>query len=184
MTKPEKPKPKPPAAVAETLVNDAAANAAVFDSRAFLEQATQRPGVYQMLAADESVLYVGKAKNLKNRLSSYFRDHGLAVKTRALVNRIADIQITVTGSETEALLLEQNLIKEYRPPYNVLLRDDKSYLYVFISADKPYPRLAYGRGKGNHQKGRFFGPFPSAHAAKETLVLMQKMFHLEHTFRS
>ena len=91
---------------------------------------------------------------------------------------MANIETIITRSETEALLLEQNLIKEYRPPYNVLLRDDKSYLYVFISADKPYPRLAYGRGKGNHQKGRFFGPFPSAHAAKETLVLMQKMFQV------
>ncbi|GAF53395.1 excinuclease ABC subunit C [Psychrobacter sp. JCM 18900] len=92
--------------------------------------------------------------------------------------RIHNIETIITRSETEALLLEQNLIKEHRPPYNVLLRDDKSYLYVFISADKPYPRLAYGRGKGNHQKGRFFGPFPSAHAAKETLVLMQKMFQM------
>ena len=136
------------------------------------------PGVYKMLGKNGDILYVGKAKSLKSRVNSYFAKTIDHPKTRALVARIHDIETIITRSETEALLLEQNLIKEYRPPYNVLLRDDKSYLYVFISADKPYPRLAYGRGKGNHQKGRFFGPFPSAHAAKETLVLMQKMFQM------
>lgn len=136
------------------------------------------PGVYKMLGKNGDILYVGKAKSLKSRMNSYFAKTIDHPKTRALVARIHNIETIITRSETEALLLEQNLIKEYRPPYNVLLRDDKSYLYVFISADKPYPRLAYGRGKGNHQKGRFFGPFPSAHAAKETLVLMQKMFQM------
>ena len=136
------------------------------------------PGVYKMLGKNGDILYVGKAKSLKSRVNSYFAKTIDHPKTRALVARIHNIETIITRSETEALLLEQNLIKEYRPPYNVLLRDDKSYLYVFISADKPYPRLAYGRGKGNHQKGRFFGPFPSAHAAKETLVLMQKMFQM------
>jgi excinuclease ABC subunit C len=136
------------------------------------------PGVYKMLGKNGDILYVGKAKSLKSRVNSYFAKTIDHPKTRALVARIHNIETIITRSETEALLLEQNLIKEYRPPYNVLLRDDKSYLYVFISADKPYPRLAYGRGKGNHQKGRFFGPFPSAHAAKETLALMQKMFQV------
>ena len=136
------------------------------------------PGVYKMLGKNGDILYVGKAKSLKSRVNSYFAKTIDHPKTRALVARIHNIETIITRSETEALLLEQNLIKEYRSPYNVLLRDDKSYLYVFISADKPYPRLAYGRGKGNHQKGRFFGPFPSAHAAKETLVLMQKMFQM------
>ena len=136
------------------------------------------PGVYKMLGKNGDILYVGRAKSLKSRVNSYFAKTIDHPKTRALVARIHNIETIITRSETEALLLEQNLIKEYRPPYNVLLRDDKSYLYVFISADKPYPRLAYGRGKGNHQKGRFFGPFPSAHAAKETLVLMQKMFQM------
>lgn len=114
------------------------------------------PGVYKMLDKNGDILYVGKAKSLKNRVNSYFAKTIDHPKTRALVQRIHHIDTIITRSETEALLLEQNLIKEYRPPYNVLLRDDKSYLYVFISADKPYPRLAYGRGKGNHQKGRFF----------------------------
>lgn len=136
------------------------------------------PGVYKMLGKNGDILYVGKAKSLKSRVNSYFAKTIDHPKTRALVARIHDIETIITRSETEALLLEQNLIKEHRPPYNVLLRDDKSYLYVFISADKPYPRLAFGRGKGNHQKGRFFGPFTSAHAAKETLVLMQKMFQM------
>ncbi len=136
------------------------------------------PGAYKMLGKNDDILYVGKAKSLKSRVNSYFAKTIDHPKTRALVARIHNIETIITRSETEALLLEQNLIKEYRPPYNVLLRDDKSYLYVFISADKPYPRLAYGRGKGNHQKGRFFGPFPSAHAAKETLALMQKMFQV------
>lgn len=136
------------------------------------------PGVYKMLDKHGGILYVGKAKSLKNRVNSYFAKTIDHPKTRALVSRIHDIETLITRGETEALLLEQNLIKEHRPPYNVVLRDDKSYLYVFISADKPYPRLAYDRGKGNHQKGRFFGPFPSAHAAKETLMMMKKMFQM------
>lgn len=134
------------------------------------------PGVYKMLGKNGDIIYVGKAKSLKNRVSSYFAKTIDHPKTRAMVQRIDNIETIITRSETEALLLEQNLIKLHRPPYNVLLRDDKSYLYVFISADKPYPRLAYGRGKGQHQKGKFFGPFPSAHAAKQTLLMMQKMF--------
>ncbi|MGP4717025.1 excinuclease ABC subunit UvrC [Psychrobacter sp. T6-6] len=154
----------------------------VDDEKARLKHLIKRlpnlPGVYKMLGKNGDILYVGKAKSLKSRVNSYFAKTIDHPKTRALVARIHNIETIITRSETEALLLEQNLIKEHRPPYNVLLRDDKSYLYVFISADKPYPRLAYGRGKGNHQKGRFFGPFPSAHAAKETLVLMQKMFQM------
>ncbi len=128
-----------------------------------------------MLGKNGDILYVGKAKSLKNRVNSYFAKTIDHPKTRALVQRIDNIETIITRSETEALLLEQNLIKLHRPPYNVLLRDDKSYLYVFVSTDK-FPRLAYGRGKGQHQKGKFFGPFPSAHSAKQTLLLMQKMF--------
>lgn len=140
-----------------------------------LKQLPNLPGVYKMLGKNGEILYIGKAKSLKNRVSSYFAKTIEHPKTRALVQRIDNIETILTRSETEALLLEQNLIKQHRPPYNVLLRDDKSYLYVFVSADK-FPRLAYGRGKGNHQKGRFFGPFPSAQSAKQTLDLMQKMF--------
>ena len=154
--------------------------AATADRKARLDHLIKRlpnlPGVYKMLGKNGDIIYVGKAKSLKSRVNSYFVKTIDHPKTRALVQRIDNIETIITRSETEALLLEQNLIKLHRPPYNVLLRDDKSYLYVFISADKPYPRLAYGRGKGQHQKGRFFGPFPSAHAAKQTLLMMQKMF--------
>lgn len=154
--------------------------AATADRKARLDHLIKRlpnlPGVYKMLGKNGDIIYVGKAKSLKSRVNSYFAKTIDHPKTRALVQRIDNIKTIITRSETEALLLEQNLIKLHRPPYNVLLRDDKSYLYVFISADKPYPRLAYGRGKGQHQKGRFFGPFPSAHAAKQTLLMMQKMF--------
>ncbi|MEH6814376.1 MAG: excinuclease ABC subunit UvrC, partial [Motiliproteus sp.] len=150
---------------------------AVFDSKGFLEQTTKRPGVYQMLSASGDVLYVGKAKNLKNRLSSYFRSSGLAVKTEALVQRIADVQVTITGSETEALLLEQNLIKKLRPPYNILLRDDKSYPYIFISDNHDYPAIQFHRG-ARKRKGRYFGPFPSSGAVRESLNLLQKIFRI------
>ena len=102
-----------------------------FDAESFLKQLTRRSGVYQMMGADGEVLYVGKAKNLKSRVTSYFRSAGLTTKTIALVNRINDIQVTVTSTEVDALLLEHNLIKEHRPPYNVLLKDDKSYPYIF-----------------------------------------------------
>ncbi len=133
------------------------------------------PGVYKMLGKDAEILYVGKAKSLKNRVNSYFAKTITHPKTQALVERIYDIELVITRSETEALLLEQNLIKAHRPPYNVILRDDKSYLYIYLSTDA-YPRLAMGRGKGNHAQGRFFGPYPSSTTAKEMVLLMQKMF--------
>ncbi|WP_323843198.1 excinuclease ABC subunit UvrC [Moraxella sp. Pampa] len=142
---------------------------------AILKSLPNLPGVYKMLGKNGEILYVGKAKSLKNRVSSYFAKTIEHPKTRALVQRIYDIQIIIVRGETEALLLEQNLIKEHRPPYNVILRDDKSYLYVFMSTDK-FPRLGFGRGKGNHVHGRFFGPYPSAAGAKEALLLMQKLF--------
>lgn len=135
-------------------------------------------GVYKMLGQHGELLYIGKAKNLKHRVSSYFAKHIDHPKTQALVQRIANIEILLTRSETEALLLEQNLIKAHRPPYNIMLRDDKSYLYIFVSTDQPYPRLASGRGKGKHKIGQFFGPFPSAQYVKETLLTLQKLFYV------
>ena len=148
-----------------------------FDSAAFLKQLTKRPGVYQMYDAQEKLLYIGKAKNLKNRVSSYFRATGLSVKTRSLVAKIADVQITVTNSETEALLLEQNLIKEYRPPYNILLRDDKSYPYIFISDKDTYPAVRFSRG-AKRKSGKYFGPYPSGGAVRDSLNLLQKIFRI------
>ena len=139
---------------------------------------TTLPGVYRMLGKSGELLYVGKAKNLKNRVSSYFVKNIEHPKTLALVARIYDIETLIVRSETEALLLEQNLIKLHRPPYNIMLRDDKSYVYIFVSADKPYPRIASGRGKGKHQAGKFFGPYPSAYNARDTLVVLQKLFNV------
>lgn len=145
-----------------------------FDSSAFLATCSGRPGVYRMFDSEARLLYVGKAKNLKKRLSSYFRKTGQAPKTAALVARIAQIETTITANETEALLLEQTLIKEWRPPYNILLRDDKSYPYVFLS-DGDFPRLGIHRG-AKKAKGRYFGPYPSALAIRESLSLLQKTF--------
>lgn len=145
-----------------------------FDSSAFLATSSGRPGVYRMFDADAKLLYVGKAKNLKKRLASYFRKTGLAPKTAALVAKIAQIETTITANETEALLLEQTLIKQWRPPYNILLRDDKSYPYVFLS-DGEFPRLSIHRG-AKKLKGRYFGPYPSAGAIRESLSLLQKTF--------
>ena len=145
-----------------------------FDSSAFLASCSGRPGVYRMFDADAKLLYVGKAKNLKKRLASYFRKTGQAPKTAALVAKIAQIETTITANETEALLLEQTLIKQWRPPYNILLRDDKSYPYVFLSSGD-FPRLSIHRG-AKKEPGRYFGPYPSAGAIRESLSLLQKTF--------
>jgi excinuclease ABC subunit C len=135
------------------------------------------PGVYRMLGKDGEVLYVGKAKALRNRVSSYFLKTVDSAKTRALVAKICDIEITVTASETEALLLEQTLIKELQPPYNILLRDDKSYPYIFISQGEDYPRITFHRGS-RQQKGHYFGPYPGSQAVRDSLQLLQKLFQV------
>lgn len=145
-----------------------------FDSKHFVSHLTTRPGVYRMYDEQGGLLYVGKAKNLKNRVASYFRPTGLTTKTMALVSRIHHIEIAVTKSETEALLLEQTLIKQHRPPYNILLRDDKSYPYILLS-NHQHPALLFRRGDKVKQ-GTLFGPFPSGTAVKESLNTMQKVF--------
>ena len=145
-----------------------------FDAKAFLKTVTSQPGVYRMYDAGGTVIYVGKAKDLKKRLSSYFRSNLASRKTEALVAQIQQIDVTVTHTETEALLLEHNYIKLYQPRYNVLLRDDKSYPFIFLSGDT-HPRLAMHRG-AKHAKGEYFGPFPNGYAVRETLALLQKIF--------
>ncbi|MFT7267612.1 MAG: excinuclease ABC subunit C [Porticoccus sp.] len=146
-----------------------------FDAQSFLKGLTQRPGVYQMLGENGTVLYIGKAKNLRKRVSSYFSKTGLSIKTQALVNRIITIDVTVTQTEIEALLLEQNLIKQNLPPYNILLRDDKSYPYIFLSDQDEYPQLALHRGS-KRRLGSYFGPFPSVQAVRESMSFLQKTF--------
>ncbi len=148
-----------------------------FDSARFLKSVTGAPGVYRMLDAKGDILYVGKARNLKKRLASYFRDSEPNPKTRVMRGQIADIQVTVTHTEAEALLLENNLIKQHRPRYNVVLRDDKSYPYIRLDTGHAFPRLMLYRGR-RKEKGRYFGPYPSAHSARESVNLLQKLFLL------
>jgi excinuclease ABC subunit C len=148
-----------------------------FDHQAFLKTVTGKPGVYQMLDGAGTVLYVGKAKHLKKRISSYFRGGAVAIKTAAMVARVRQIEVTVTNTEAEALLLEQNLIKQYAPPYNILLRDDKSYPYIYLASDQKFPRLSFHRG-AKSGKGRYFGPYPSASAVRESLNFLQKVFRI------
>ena len=147
---------------------------AKFDPQAFISHLTHQPGVYRMYDSDGVVIYVGKAKDLRKRVSSYFRKQLDAVKTRALVKNIASMDVTVTNSETEALILENSFIKKHRPRYNVLLRDDKSYPYIFVS-DHEHPRIAFHRGT-KREKGEYFGPFPNGYAVRESLRLLQKLF--------
>ena len=152
-----------------------AAETPEFDVKAFLKNLTQRPGIYKMLNTKGDIIYIGKAKNLKNRVSSYFRSQSASPKQMAMVAKVAGIEVTVTHTEGEALLLESQLIKQYKPRYNISLRDDKSYPYVFISSYHDFPQLSYHRGS-KKRKGKYFGPYPSASAVKETLKLLQKIF--------
>ena len=146
-----------------------------FASKSFIDSLTQRAGTYQMMDSDGAVLYVGKAKNLKKRVSSYFRKSGISAKTSALVKRISDIDITVTETETEALILEQNLIKKHRPAFNILMRDDKSYPYILLTDKDQWPRLSFHRGP-KKQQGTYFGPYPSVNSVRESMSLLQKVF--------
>lgn len=150
-----------------------------FDAKHFLKTVSSAPGVYRMLDVEGETLYIGKAKRLKARLASYFRG-ALNAKTQALVGRIDAIEVTVTRSETEALLMEQSLIKALRPPYNILLRDDKSYPFVFVSDRHSYPALEYKRARERRGDGRYLGPYPSSGAVRESLSLMQKIFRIRN----
>jgi excinuclease ABC subunit C len=146
-----------------------------FDEKSFLRSLTHRPGVYRMLNAKHKVIYVGKARDLKKRVSSYFNRSHDSVKTAAMMESVANVEVTVTNTEAEALILEYNLIKQNKPRFNVILRDDKSYPYIYVSTRHSFPRLQFHRGprKG---KGRYFGPYPSTRAVRQTLNELQKLF--------
>ena len=140
------------------------------------KQLPSLPGIYQMIDAQGVPIYVGKARILKKRVASYFsKTDSHPPKVSAMVKVTDHFIITVTKNETEALILESNLIKDLRPRYNVLLRDDKSYPYIYADSKHPFPRLKFHRGKKN-KYGRYFGPFPNVTAVRETLSLLQKLF--------
>lgn len=146
-----------------------------FDGKAFVKNLTTSPGVYRYFDVDGDLLYVGKAGNLKKRVGSYFLKPRMEPRIAAMVAQIARVEITLTRTEGEALLLESQLIKSLKPRYNILLRDDKSYPYIYLSGGEDYPRLAFHRGARN-MPGRYFGPYPSTFAVRESLNLMQKLF--------
>ena len=147
-----------------------------FNPKKFIKSLTSRPGIYCMKNSEGKIIYVGKAKNLRKRVASYFnRIDSQTIKNQVMIKQIDNIDVTVTQTENEALILENNFIKEYKPKYNIIFRDDKSYPYIFLSTKHKYPRFYYHRGslKG---EGKYFGPFPSAGAVKKSLNLIQKLF--------
>ena len=153
--------------------------ASQFDAKSFVDSLPVRPGVYRMLDADGEILYVGKARNLKSRVSSYFQPSNVHPKVQALVAKTARMEVTITNSDTEALLLEFNLIKKHRPRFNVVLRDDKSFPFLHLETQHDFPRLSFYRGS-RKEPGRFFGPYPSAGAVRESLQQLQKLFRLRN----
>ncbi len=166
----------PDDATIKTSQNAAQQAIELFDHKAFLASVSEQAGIYRMYNGEQTIIYVGKAKNLKKRLSSYFRKDVGSIKTKALVKQICAIDVTLTHTESEALILENNFIKKYQPKYNILLRDDKSYPYLLITTHK-HPKLGLHRG-GKRIKGDYFGPYPTVGAVWESLRLMQKIFPL------
>ena len=149
--------------------------APAFDGKSFVRSLSSSPGVYRHFDAAGELLYVGKASNLRKRVGSYFLRPPKEPRIAAMVAQIARVEVTVTRTEGEALLLESQLIKSLKPRYNILLRDDKSYPYIYLSTGEDYPRIGFHRG-ARTRPGRYFGPYPSAYAVRESLNLMQKLF--------
>ncbi|HTB89263.1 MAG TPA: excinuclease ABC subunit UvrC [Steroidobacteraceae bacterium] len=150
-----------------------------FDAKVFVDSLPGRPGVYRMLDGDGQILYVGKARNLKSRVGSYFQPSNVQPKVQALIAKTANMEVTITNSDTEALLLEYNLIKKHRPRFNVVLRDDKSFPYLHLETQHEFPRLNFYRGS-RKEPGKYFGPYPSAGAVRDTLQQLQKLFRIRN----
>jgi len=150
-----------------------------FDAKTFVDSLPGRPGVYRMLDAHGEILYVGKARNLKNRVGSYFQPSNVQPKVQALIAKTVNMEVTITNSDTEALLLEFNLIKKHRPRFNVVLRDDKSFPYLHLETQHEFPRLNFYRGS-RKEPGKYFGPYPSAGAVRDTLQQLQKLFRIRN----
>ena len=150
-----------------------------FDAKVFVDSLPGRPGVYRMLDGDGQILYVGKARNLKSRVGSYFQPSNVQPKVQALISKTANMEVTITNSDTEALLLEYNLIKKHRPRFNVVLRDDKSFPYLHLETQHEFPRLNFYRGS-RKEPGKYFGPYPSAGAVRDTLQQLQKLFRIRN----
>ena len=150
---------------------------AAFDPKVFAGSLTHRPGAYQMLDGKGRVIYVGKARSLRRRVASYFGGRPHDAKTMAMVARVADIRVTVTATEADALMLEYNLIKRHKPRFNVVLRDDKSYPYIRVRTDREFPQVSFYRGS-RRAAGRLFGPYPSAGSVRATLGQLQKLFQV------
>jgi len=147
----------------------------LFDISSFLKNLTTRPGIYKMFNNQGEIIYVGKAKNLKKRVSSYFKTPTVSVKQQVMLAKVTNIEVTVTHTEGEALLLECQQIKRYKPRYNICLRDDKSFPFIFLSSEQDFPQITLHRG-AKKNRGKYFGPYPSASAARESLRILQKLF--------
>lgn len=173
----ERPAPAAPADPVAVIGEASAREATPFDPTPLLRHLTHRPGVYRMLDRDGRVIYVGKARDLRRRVGSYFQGKAQDAKTIAMLRSVADVEVTVTRTETEALMLEYNLIKRHRPRFNVVLRDDKSYPYIYADTGSEFPRLSFYRGPRKKQ-GKLFGPYPSAGAVRASLNELQKLFKL------
>jgi excinuclease ABC subunit C len=146
-----------------------------FDPKSFIRSLTHRPGVYSMLNAKGKVIYAGKARDLKKRVTSYFQRTHASAKTASMMEQVANVEVTVTNTEAEALILEYNLIKRHKPRFNVVLRDDKSYPYIHVTTAHPFPRIEFHRGS-RKGKGRYFGPYPNSGSVRKTVNELQKLF--------